>query len=70
MGFVRRLVTVLVALLATSVGLHEAPALALDARVPVANGPVGVVGRTGQLTDWLKITRTDTGFVHGWPSNG
>lgn len=28
------------------------------------------IGRNGQLTNWLSITRTDTGFVHGWPAGG
>jgi hypothetical protein len=37
------------------------------AKVFVENGPVGVSGRTGELTDWLNIYRTRTGFVHGAP---
>lgn len=41
-----------------------------QALVFVENGPVGVVGRTGELTNWIKVTRTDTGFVHGWPAAG
>jgi len=36
----------------------------------VENGPVGIIGRSGQLTNWLTVTRTNTGFVHGWPSRG
>ena len=38
-----------------------------QARVPVANGPVGVRADTGELTNWLKITRTKTNRIHGWP---
>jgi|BarGraNGADG00212_1021973.scaffolds.fasta_scaffold36464_2 hypothetical protein len=39
------------------------------AKVYVQNGPVGVVGRTGQLTNWINVYRTNTGFVHGAPGN-
>ncbi len=38
------------------------------AKVHVTNGPVGVVGRTGELTNWVTVTRTSGGTVHGWPS--
>ena len=41
-----------------------------QAKVFVTNGPVGVIGRTGELTNWITITTTKTGFVHGWPSTG
>ncbi len=37
------------------------------AKVFVENGPVGVLGSNGQLTDWINIYRTQTGFVHGAP---
>jgi hypothetical protein len=40
-----------------------------SAKVYVKNGPVGIVGRTGQLTNWINIYRTNTGFVHGAPGN-
>lgn len=33
------------------------------AKVFVENGPVGISGGTGELTDWLNIYRTRTGFV-------
>ncbi|MEV0000696.1 polymorphic toxin-type HINT domain-containing protein [Micromonospora sp. NPDC050980] len=36
------------------------------ARVYVENGPVGVVGRTGELTNWLRVTREGR-MVHSWP---
>lgn len=39
------------------------------AKVYVENGPVGVVGRTGQLTNWINIYRTNSGFIHGTPGN-
>ena len=41
-----------------------------QATVFVTNGPVGVIGKTGELTNWITITTTKTGFVHGWPSTG
>jgi hypothetical protein len=37
------------------------------AKVFVENGPVGVLGETGELTHWLNVYRTETGFVHGAP---
>lgn len=40
------------------------------ATVFVENGPVGVLGNTGELTDWLNVYRTDTGFIHASPGNG
>lgn len=41
-----------------------------QARIPVINGPVGVLGRNGALTNWIRVTRTGTGLVHGWPAAG
>ncbi len=38
------------------------------ARVPVMNGPVGVHGGTGELTYYINIYRTNTGYVHGAPA--
>ena len=38
------------------------------AKVFVENGPVGVTG-DGQLTNYINIYRTKTGFVHGCPGN-
>ena len=38
-----------------------------QAKIPITNGNVGVVGRTGELTNWIEVTKTNTGFVHGWP---
>lgn len=38
------------------------------ATVYVTNGPVGVTG-SGQLTSYITVARTDTHFIHGWPSN-
>ena len=38
-----------------------------QAKVQVLNGNIGVNGYTGELTNWIEITRTNTGFVHGWP---
>jgi hypothetical protein len=40
------------------------------ATVYIKNGPIGVVGRTGQLTNYLRVYRTNTGFVHGSPVAG
>jgi RHS repeat-associated protein len=45
------------------------------ATVYVENGPVGVVGRTGQLTNWITVSRTNpkpnyVPMVHGWPTSG
>lgn len=39
------------------------------AKVYIENGPVGVHGGTGQLTNWLNIYKTKTGFVHGAPAS-
>jgi hypothetical protein len=36
------------------------------ARVYVENGPIGVVGRTGEPTNWLRVTREGR-MVHAWP---
>ncbi|WP_159045098.1 RHS repeat domain-containing protein [Streptomyces sp. NRRL F-5122] len=36
------------------------------ARVYVENGPVGVVGRSGELTNWIRVTREGR-MIHGWP---
>jgi hypothetical protein len=38
-----------------------------QAKVPVTNGNIGVIGRTGELTSWIEVTKTNTNFVHGWP---
>ena len=38
-----------------------------QAKIPITNGCVGVIGKTGQLTNYIEVTRTNTGFVHGWP---
>lgn len=40
------------------------------AKVPVVNGPVGILGRTGELTHQVTVARTRTGLVQGWPSGG
>ncbi|MCP4548384.1 MAG: RHS repeat-associated core domain-containing protein, partial [bacterium] len=37
------------------------------AKVFVENEPVGVLGDTGELTHWINVYRTKTGFVHGTP---
>jgi hypothetical protein len=37
------------------------------AKVYVRNGPVGVIGKTGELTSWMNVYRTKTGFVHATP---
>lgn len=37
-----------------------------QAKVPT-NMSIGVVGKTGELTNWIEVTRTRTGLVHGWP---
>jgi hypothetical protein len=37
------------------------------AKVFIQNGPIGILGDSGELTDWLNIYRTRTGFVHGAP---
>jgi len=36
------------------------------AKVP-ANTNVGALASTGELTDWINVYRTSTGFVHGSP---
>ena len=38
------------------------------AKVYVENGPVGVTGH-GELTSYINIYRTKTGYVHGCPGN-
>lgn len=37
------------------------------AKVFVSNGPIGVVGRTGELTSWMTVTRSGH-TIHAWPS--
>ncbi|MEU8242222.1 hypothetical protein AB0C07_28555 [Actinoplanes missouriensis] len=37
------------------------------AKVLVVNGPVGVIGRTGELTHYINVYRNDRGAVHGSP---
>ncbi|GHI27869.1 hypothetical protein Shyd_92400 [Streptomyces hydrogenans] len=37
------------------------------AKVYVANGPVGVVGRTGELTSYINVYRNARGAIHGSP---
>ncbi|MFF0202137.1 polymorphic toxin-type HINT domain-containing protein [Streptomyces sp. NPDC005017] len=37
------------------------------AKVYVANGPVGVVGRTGELTHYINVYRNNKGAIHGSP---
>jgi hypothetical protein len=37
------------------------------AKVFVENGPVGVIGKNGELTNWINVYRRETGFVHGCP---
>lgn len=37
------------------------------AKVPVVNGPVGVLGNSGLLTDWINVYRRASGFIHGSP---
>jgi hypothetical protein len=39
------------------------------AKVFVENGPVGVLGNTGEPTSWINVYRTKTGFVHGAPGS-
>ncbi|MFJ5817981.1 hypothetical protein ACIQGT_29385, partial [Streptomyces sp. NPDC093108] len=36
------------------------------ARVYIKNGPVGVVGRSGELTNWIRVTREGR-MIHSWP---
>lgn len=38
------------------------------AKVPVTNGYVGVTGK-GELTNYINVYRTKTGYVHGCPGN-
>lgn len=37
------------------------------AKVPATNGTVGVLGRTGEPTEWINVYRNANGFVHGAP---
>ena len=39
------------------------------AKVPIANGNVGVIGRTGEQTNYINVYRTSTNFVHASPAN-
>jgi hypothetical protein len=39
------------------------------AKVPVTNGMIGVTGKTGQLTNYINVYKTNTGFVHASPGN-
>ncbi|WP_242889825.1 hypothetical protein [Actinomadura litoris] len=36
------------------------------ARVYIENGPVGIVGRSGELTHWVRVTREGR-MIHAWP---
>ena len=38
------------------------------AKVPVTNGYVGVTGK-GELTSYINVYRTKTGYIHGCPGN-
>jgi RHS repeat-associated protein len=38
-----------------------------SAKVPVTNGNIGVLGKTGELTNYINVYRTNTGFVHSSP---
>ena len=40
-----------------------------QAKVPVVDGMVGVTGKTGQLTNYINVYKTNTGFVHASPGN-
>ena len=40
-----------------------------SALVKVTDGFVGVTGEKGQLTQWIKVHRTTTNYVHGNPAN-
>ena len=42
---------------------------AWQAKVFITNGPVGVLGRSGVLTNWVTVTRTRSNFIHAWPSS-
>ena len=52
-------------------GLWQAPNFD-QATVYVTNGPVGIIGRTGELTNWLTVSRALGSrvfhWIHGWPS--
>ncbi|MFB7544113.1 RHS repeat-associated core domain-containing protein [Streptomyces zaomyceticus] len=37
------------------------------AKVYVTNGPVGVIGRTGELTSYINVYRNSRGAIHGSP---
>ncbi|WP_416973955.1 polymorphic toxin-type HINT domain-containing protein, partial [Streptomyces sp. 4F14] len=37
------------------------------AKVYVENGPVGVIGRTGELTHYINVYRNNRGAIHGSP---
>jgi hypothetical protein len=37
------------------------------AKVYVTNGPVGVIGRTGELTHYINVYRNARGAIHGSP---
>ncbi|MBD5542322.1 MAG: RHS repeat-associated core domain-containing protein [Lachnospiraceae bacterium] len=39
------------------------------AKVPVVNGPVGVVHETGELTNYINVYRKNNGLVHGAPGS-
>jgi hypothetical protein len=39
------------------------------AKVFIKNHPVGVRAKTGELTHYINIYRTKTGFIHGTPGN-
>ncbi len=38
------------------------------AKVLVINGYVGVTGK-GELTNYINVYRTNTGYIHGCPGN-
>ena len=49
-------------------GSGNAEDFANKAKVYVENGPVGVTGK-GELTDYINVYRTKTGYIHGCPGN-
>jgi hypothetical protein len=39
------------------------------AKIFVKNGPIGIRSENGELTSWINVYRTKSGFVHATPGN-
>lgn len=46
----------------------KAPEITTNSKGELTNGYVGVTGK-GELTSYINVYRTKTGYIHGCPGN-